>query len=226
MHTLPIKMKRGLLVLWSLLCLSVANTTASNKANHPLEFHQLKISRKYGPEKQHTSVNNGTSPSVHTGPQDDLREKDKITALPGQMEEAEFDQYAGYVMVDEKAGRALFYYFVEAPQDSLKKPLVLWLNGGMSYLVLLSINSQCILLHESQSNYVSETSNDAGVHLRMNMGTPYVSRALFKHAVRNCLFIVRVKQEQGKGQVQNRTHIFFIIFAIHRKKVPNLRFRP
>jgi carboxypeptidase C (cathepsin A) len=24
----------------------------------------------------------------------------------------------------------LFYYFVEAPQNSATKPLVLWLNGG------------------------------------------------------------------------------------------------
>uniref|UniRef100_A0A0D9VUP5 Carboxypeptidase n=1 Tax=Leersia perrieri TaxID=77586 RepID=A0A0D9VUP5_9ORYZ len=35
-----------------------------------------------------------------------------------------------YVTVDAKAGRALFYYFVEAPHDPFKKPLVLWLNGG------------------------------------------------------------------------------------------------
>ncbi|KAL6215519.1 hypothetical protein ACLB2K_014948 [Fragaria x ananassa] len=35
-----------------------------------------------------------------------------------------------YVTVDPKAGRALFYYFVESPQDSSSKPLVLWLNGG------------------------------------------------------------------------------------------------
>uniref|UniRef100_A0A0E0KEH1 Carboxypeptidase n=1 Tax=Oryza punctata TaxID=4537 RepID=A0A0E0KEH1_ORYPU len=92
---------------------SVANTAARNKANHPLEFDQLKIPSKYGSEKQ-----------------DDLREKDRVRAMPGQMEEAEFNQYAGYVTVDAKAGRALFYYFVEAPPDPLKKPLVLWLNGG------------------------------------------------------------------------------------------------
>ncbi|PWZ03994.1 Serine carboxypeptidase-like 28 [Zea mays] len=50
--------------------------------------------------------------------------------MPGQTGVAEFDQYAGYVTVDAKAGRALFYYFVEAPQDPSNKPLVLWLNGG------------------------------------------------------------------------------------------------
>uniref|UniRef100_J3LPB9 Carboxypeptidase n=1 Tax=Oryza brachyantha TaxID=4533 RepID=J3LPB9_ORYBR len=75
MHTLPIKMKRSLLILWSLFCLSVENTIARNKSNHPLQFDQLKIS------------------------------------------------------MNAKAGRALFYYFVEAHRDPLKKSLALWLNG-------------------------------------------------------------------------------------------------
>ena len=59
-----------------------------------------------------------------------LKAADKIPALPGQPEGVDFDQYGGYVTVDEKNGRALFYYFVEAPQDASSKPLLLWLNGG------------------------------------------------------------------------------------------------
>ncbi|KAM0948861.1 putative carboxypeptidase D [Dioscorea sansibarensis] len=55
---------------------------------------------------------------------------DKVDSLPGQPNGMPFDQYAGYVTVDVNAGRALFYYFVESPQDSSTKPLVLWLNGG------------------------------------------------------------------------------------------------
>ncbi|CAM0951735.1 unnamed protein product [Alopecurus aequalis] len=55
---------------------------------------------------------------------------DKITALPGQPQGVDFNQYGGYVTVDEENGRALFYYFVEAPTDATEKPLVLWLNGG------------------------------------------------------------------------------------------------
>ncbi|XP_004292826.1 PREDICTED: serine carboxypeptidase II-3-like [Fragaria vesca subsp. vesca] len=68
---------------------------------------------------------------VYIGSQDGAKEADKIDALPGQPTEgAEFNQYSGYVTVNPKAGRALFYYFVESPQDSSSKPLVLWLNGG------------------------------------------------------------------------------------------------
>ncbi|KAF8405073.1 hypothetical protein HHK36_009970 [Tetracentron sinense] len=67
---------------------------------------------------------------VYIGKQDGLMQADKIDVLPGQPEGVDFDQYAGYVTVDPKAEKALFYYFVEAPQNSSIKPLVLWLNGG------------------------------------------------------------------------------------------------
>lgn len=71
-----------------------------------------------------------TLPSVHVSTQDGLMEVDKIDSLPGQPAGVDFNQYAGYVTVDSEAGRALFYYFVESPQNSSTKPLVLWLNGG------------------------------------------------------------------------------------------------
>ncbi|KAK7306708.1 hypothetical protein VNO77_44663 [Canavalia gladiata] len=68
--------------------------------------------------------------SAYVATQEGLRHLDKIVALPGQPYGVNFDQYAGYVTVDPKAGRELFYYFVESPYNSSAKPLVLWLNGG------------------------------------------------------------------------------------------------
>lgn len=62
--------------------------------------------------------------------QQGLKEKDRIEYLPGQPEGVDFDEYAGYVTVDQRAGRALFYYFVQAVGDPSSKPLLLWLNGG------------------------------------------------------------------------------------------------
>ncbi|KAD4179342.1 hypothetical protein E3N88_27933 [Mikania micrantha] len=67
---------------------------------------------------------------VYIAPQNGLAELDKISALPGQPEGVDFNQYSGYVTVNPTAGRALFYYFVESPTSSSTKPLVLWLNGG------------------------------------------------------------------------------------------------
>ena len=57
-------------------------------------------------------------------------ESDRIDRLPGQPP-VNFSMYSGYVTVDAAAGRALFYWLMEAsgvPADSA--PLVLWLNGG------------------------------------------------------------------------------------------------
>ena len=55
---------------------------------------------------------------------------DRVLKLPGQTFNVSFAHYAGYVTVNEEAGRALFYWFVEAEEDPDTKPLVLWLNGG------------------------------------------------------------------------------------------------
>ncbi|KAA8533370.1 hypothetical protein F0562_033097 [Nyssa sinensis] len=57
------------------------------------------------------------------------QEADRVEGLPGQPP-VTFQQYAGYVTVNESHGRALFYWFFEATQKPEKKPLLLWLNGG------------------------------------------------------------------------------------------------
>ncbi|XP_030528141.1 serine carboxypeptidase-like 42 [Rhodamnia argentea] len=55
--------------------------------------------------------------------------QDLVVNLPGQPKVG-FKQFAGYVDVDVKNGRSLFYYFVEADGHPESKPLTLWLNGG------------------------------------------------------------------------------------------------
>lgn len=69
----------------------------------------------------------------------DLMQADKIKWLPGQPDGVDFDQYAGYVTVDPKTGRSLFYYFAESPQNSSTNPLLLWLNGGVYILYYIYI---------------------------------------------------------------------------------------
>ncbi|GLJ12192.1 hypothetical protein SUGI_0186370 [Cryptomeria japonica] len=56
--------------------------------------------------------------------------KDLIHALPGQPKDVGFKQYSGYVNVDAKTGRGLFFYLAEAVDEPSSKPLILWLNGG------------------------------------------------------------------------------------------------
>ncbi|KAF3339451.1 hypothetical protein FCM35_KLT16922 [Carex littledalei] len=62
--------------------------------------------------------------------QEALRSADKIKSLPGQPRGVDFEQYAGYITVNNAEGRELFYYLVETPKNSSSKPLILWLNGG------------------------------------------------------------------------------------------------
>ncbi|GMY09794.1 serine carboxypeptidase-like 40 [Fagus crenata] len=64
-------------------------------------------------------------------PQNGLKERDRIERLPGQPH-VNFSQYGGYVTVDKSAGRAFYYYFVEAHHSKDSLPLLLWLNGGPS----------------------------------------------------------------------------------------------
>lgn len=56
-------------------------------------------------------------------------EADKVIRLPDQPE-VYFQQFSGYITVDEVNQRSLFYYFVESEVDATSKPVVLWLNGG------------------------------------------------------------------------------------------------
>ncbi|KAJ8760240.1 hypothetical protein K2173_011652 [Erythroxylum novogranatense] len=60
------------------------------------------------------------------------QERDKIRYLPGQPGNVDFNQYAGYVTVNQQAGRALFYWLIESPgsRQPESRPLVLWLSGG------------------------------------------------------------------------------------------------
>ncbi|XP_018827734.2 serine carboxypeptidase-like 45 [Juglans regia] len=53
----------------------------------------------------------------------------KIKSLPGQPQ-VTFQQFAGFITIDEQQQRALFYYFVEAEGNPASRPLVLWLTGG------------------------------------------------------------------------------------------------
>ncbi|KAA8537712.1 hypothetical protein F0562_027298 [Nyssa sinensis] len=130
-------MMRGIvfLIWFSLLCLVASVHCYGARGFNPLG---KLIREELSKERQfHKSISvssaldktDGYFP-VYIGPQDGLKESDRIESLPGQPDGVDFNQYSGYVTVDPDAGRALFYYFVESPQNSSAKPLVLWLNGG------------------------------------------------------------------------------------------------
>ena len=117
--------------LTKLLSSKRSRSNISNKIGDPTSFHGgsfLGIAS--------SPRTDGYPGSTHIA----LKAADKISALPGQPEGVDFDQYGGYVTVHEKNGRALFYYFVEVASDAAAKPLLLWLNGGQFVTIeMLSI---------------------------------------------------------------------------------------
>ncbi|KAL6532518.1 Serine carboxypeptidase-like 26 [Orobanche gracilis] len=60
----------------------------------------------------------------------ECHESDRVIKLPGQPPSPSVSQFSGYITVNEDHGRALFYWFFEAQSQPIKKPLLLWLNGG------------------------------------------------------------------------------------------------
>ncbi|KAL6140473.1 hypothetical protein ACLB2K_058774 [Fragaria x ananassa] len=123
-------MNMKLLFLSCLLLLSVSVNNANQVDNLNKLIKPQRYQKPLQSQSQIVLEQVGDNP-FSPGHQDGSKEDDKIDALPGQPTEGvDFDQYAGYVTVDADAGRALFYYFVESPQNSSTAPLVLWLNGG------------------------------------------------------------------------------------------------
>ncbi|CDP19963.1 unnamed protein product, partial [Coffea canephora] len=118
----------------SLVCLVVSATQCCGGLGHEYRYDdplaQFVKARGLRKSINHVSDDlvNEYSP-VYVGPQDGLKAADKITTLPGESNDLNFDQYSGYTIVDHETGRALFYYFAES-QNFSTKPLVLWLNGG------------------------------------------------------------------------------------------------
>lgn len=66
--------------------------------------------------------------------QQDVNVKDfkqhKVQSLPGLRDSLDFSHYAGHITADENQHHRIFYWLVESPTNSEKKPLVIWLNGG------------------------------------------------------------------------------------------------
>ncbi|XP_038975365.1 serine carboxypeptidase 1-like [Phoenix dactylifera] len=119
------------LLLISCCLFVLPNNNEANQADHLRRL--IKTKRPTWPHQSYSWADLDAAVSVspvYVSNQDGLMEADRIKSLPGQPTGVEFNQYSGYVTVDTKNGRALFYYFVESQHNPSTKPLILWLNGG------------------------------------------------------------------------------------------------
>lgn len=123
--------KNNLLILFFYLFLSSVDCRHRNQidALDDLVKTKLKNRKSFTTDSSQFEPSNLHLEDVNILCQDGSKEKDKIEKLPGQPP-VDFDQYGGYITVNQSAGRAFFYYFVEAPQNKESLPLLLWLNGG------------------------------------------------------------------------------------------------
>ena len=75
-----------------------------------------------------------------------------------------------YITVDEEAGRALFYTFVESRSKPASDPLVLWLNGcggggNDSSLASQALRKHCLQLAEGPHSLIPGIVQGPGVLL-------------------------------------------------------------
>ncbi|KAI5332879.1 hypothetical protein L3X38_023008 [Prunus dulcis] len=109
-----------------------------NKQSQALaQLYKSKLKKGAGIDtSQFKAILRDNGAKIH--PREGLKEKDRIDSLPGQPH-VNFSQYGGYVTVDKEAGRALFYYFVEAEKAKDSSRLLLWLNGVVARLHQLGV---------------------------------------------------------------------------------------
>ncbi|PWA86957.1 serine carboxypeptidase-like 40 [Artemisia annua] len=108
----------------------VSQSSAGNKQIQALDnLYKAKRSTDSAIDTSHMEPPRNMTRDIVLLCQDGLKKKDKISNFPGQPF-VKFDQYGGYVTVNESAGRAFYYYFVEAEKSKQNLPLLLWLNGG------------------------------------------------------------------------------------------------
>ena len=113
--------------------------THGKKERHSLDYlYKAGLKQNFGVDTSLFKViDHVNEANVH--PQVGLKQEDRIERLPGQPH-VNFSQYGGYVTVDKSAGRALYYYFVEAYHSKNSLPLLLWLNGGTWSISCLQVN--------------------------------------------------------------------------------------
>ncbi|KAI7745952.1 hypothetical protein M8C21_011758, partial [Ambrosia artemisiifolia] len=166
------KNKTILVILISFfLSIFVYQTHANKQVDALARLYNMKLSKAYVVNISHFETPKGLHKAKVVLPQTGRKEIDKIDKLPGQPY-VKFDQYGGYVTVSESAGRAFYYYFVEAEKSKESLPLLLWLNGGpgcsslaygaMQELGPFRIKSDGKTLHENKFSWNHESPAGVG----------------------------------------------------------------
>ncbi|KAG8363637.1 hypothetical protein BUALT_Bualt19G0043200 [Buddleja alternifolia] len=124
------KNKAPLILFFSTLLLSssIAQICGKKQTEGLSHLYKEKLKNNTSIDRSHLNATHYFNVAkLHA--QERMKVKDGIERLPGQPQ-VKFKQYGGYVTVNRTAGRAFYYYFVEAEHSEKSLPLLLWLNGG------------------------------------------------------------------------------------------------
>ncbi|KAK6143185.1 hypothetical protein DH2020_023533 [Rehmannia glutinosa] len=126
--------KAALILLFCTLqlsCFLIAQSNGKKQSEALSHIYKSKLWDNTNIDKSQFNIASAYFREAKIQPLDEgLKENDRIERLPGQPQ-VKFKQYGGYVTVNRTAGRAFYYYFVEAQaSDHNSLPLLLWLNGG------------------------------------------------------------------------------------------------
>jgi hypothetical protein len=150
-----------LLLAFLILSCFVAQTHGSMKEQSSLYRYKATLLKpNFGVNTSRFKVFEHGNIETNVYPQEGFKEKDRIERLPGQPP-VNFSQYGGYITVNQSAGRALFYYFVEAQQPNDTLPLLLWVTGGIHiYSILTKIQNNGIF------SFIYFISLSLGIYLK------------------------------------------------------------
>ncbi|KAK2386232.1 serine carboxypeptidase [Trifolium repens] len=194
-----------ILLSFLIVTLFVAEIHGSKQSRALDKLQKSKFNANSQIDKSHFKAQKNILLDALIHSQDGMKEKDRIEKLPGQPN-VKFSQYGGYVTVDKLAGRAFYYYFVEAAHSKETLPLLLWLNGGpgcsslaygaMEELGPFRVNSDGKTLHKNNYswNYVANVlflESPAGVGFSYsNKSSDYDNNGDRKTATDNYVFLV------------------------------------
>ncbi|GMT03355.1 hypothetical protein PENTCL1PPCAC_25529, partial [Pristionchus entomophagus] len=142
---------------------------------------------------------------------------DQVGKLPGQMFEVNFKHYSGYL--DSEPGNHLHYWLLEAQNNPMNAPLVLWLNGGPGCSSLIGMLTEHGPFHPTQD----------GEHLQENVFSwNKAANMLFLESPRMVGFSYRDNTAQPDNEYNDDKTAADVVLALKSffRAYPEYEYRP
>eukprot|EP01101_Sappina_pedata_P004454 TRINITY_DN18_c0_g1_i1.p2 TRINITY_DN18_c0_g1~~TRINITY_DN18_c0_g1_i1.p2 ORF type:complete len:492 (+),score=224.66 TRINITY_DN18_c0_g1_i1:78-1553(+) len=135
----------------------------------------------------------------------------KITSLPSY-NGPQLSMYSGYIQVEQKTNKNLFYWLIESENDPANDPIVLWLNGGpgcSSVSAIFTENGPLTLQSDGSISYNNlgwtKHANMLYLEMPVNVGFSYSNQNIYttsdnETATDNYIFLQKFFQQYPQYQ--------------------------